>query len=389
VNSIPKNSVVKHPEVLKPLHGAPIFPCKDENKSPYTTNGFYDATTDPEQIAKWWKRWPNALTGMPTGAAGGRWVLDIDPRHGGLESLAALEREHAPLPKAAPRVRTRSGGWHIYLELPADGTQIRNSAGKIAPGIDVRGEGGYVITPPSPGWEYIGDARTPAPAPEWLVALALAKPKPQEQRGPHGRAGTNAPASPELGGAPIPDGTRNASLFSIAGHLHDGTRDLGQLTKELFDINDRRCSPPLPESEVAALAENMFINYEPCRPTRQSRRRTPPEVATLSALDVIEAQIRTRPWGRYKSDRDVMIIALKEARLHGRLVGDALGVHVSISIREWAPKAAVSKQTLLNAVKRLRIDGLLRRDDAERRGEPPHSSGLGAREAGAVRPDVA
>jgi hypothetical protein len=338
----------------------PLFPCDPKTKRPYTKNGFYDATTDQDRIGKWRRRWPDALTAMPTGKASGRWVLDIDPRHEGLESLATLIEAHGPLPETV-KVKTRSGGWHFHFLLP-DGIEIRNSAGKIAPGIDVRATGGYVIIPDSRGWEYKGEARTPVAAPGWLVGLATAK-----KKKPQSSAGTNATATPELDGSPIAEGTRNASLFSIAGRLHDGTRDLDQLTRDIQEVNERRCVVPLPLEEVAEIAENMFTNYEPCRPNTTSRKGTPPDADTLAALDLIEARIWAHQWGRYKSDRDVMITALKEARLHGQQIG--VGVRVSISLRAWAPKAAVSKPTLIKAIKRLRVGGFLRRDDAERKRE--------------------
>ena len=74
-------------------------------------------------------------------------VLDIDPSDGGLQSLAALERESGPLPGTA-RSRTGGGGVHVFFRYPP-GKDVRNSAGWLGPGLDVRGEGGYVVVPPS------------------------------------------------------------------------------------------------------------------------------------------------------------------------------------------------------------------------------------------------
>src|SRR3954454_3694768 len=72
--------------------------CTRKGKHPLTEHGFKDASTDPDQIRRWWTRCPNANIGGGTGAASGRDVLDVDPRHGGDETLAGLEAEHGALP---------------------------------------------------------------------------------------------------------------------------------------------------------------------------------------------------------------------------------------------------------------------------------------------------
>lgn len=120
--------------------------CGSPGKHPRTRRGLHDATTDPAEIGQWWRQWPTANVGVRTGLVSGLVVIDIDPEHGGLDTMRSLAAEHA-IPKGL-RVRTGSGGWHIYFAHP--GGQIRNSAGTaLGPGVDVRGDGGYVIAPPS------------------------------------------------------------------------------------------------------------------------------------------------------------------------------------------------------------------------------------------------
>ncbi|MEZ5378242.1 MAG: bifunctional DNA primase/polymerase [Acidimicrobiales bacterium] len=120
--------------------------CGSPGKHPRTRNGLYDATVDPSAIRRWWRQWPDANLGIRTGAASGLVVIDVDPDHGGLDSMRSLAAEHA-IPKGL-RVRTGSGGWHLYFAHP--GGHVRNSAGTaLGPGVDVRGDGGYVIAPPS------------------------------------------------------------------------------------------------------------------------------------------------------------------------------------------------------------------------------------------------
>src|SRR5690606_16616857 len=137
--------------------GWPVFPCHPNDKRPLVGEssegagdaGLYRATCDQAQIREWWKRWPDAMIGVPTGAPIRAWVIDVDPKGGVtvdqvLEQIEQTVGERIP---PAPMVRTPRGGLHIYLALP-DGLELGNRAGVI-PHVDVRGTGGYVIVPPS------------------------------------------------------------------------------------------------------------------------------------------------------------------------------------------------------------------------------------------------
>jgi hypothetical protein len=149
--------------------GVPVFPCEPGGKRPLTRNGFWDSTTEVRRVRAWWGRWPEANVGIPTGARSGLLVLDVDARGGGFESLAALERERGPIPATA-RARTGGGGVHVFFRYPAAET-VRNSAGTLGAGLDVRGEGGYVVAPPSRtrgAYEWID--RSPPTEPLWLLS---------------------------------------------------------------------------------------------------------------------------------------------------------------------------------------------------------------------------
>ncbi len=152
----------------------PIFPCRP-GKRPHTFNGFKDASFDPYQIIEWWNKWPDALIGMPTGEKSGYTVLDIDIKDSvdGSDSLHTLENQYSQLPNTK-EVLTPSGGYHYWFKY----ADVRNSQSKIGNGLDIRGNGGYVIIPPSNGYEW--EASNPdevAAMPEWLIELANQKKK--------------------------------------------------------------------------------------------------------------------------------------------------------------------------------------------------------------------
>jgi hypothetical protein len=150
--------------------GLSVFPCRPD-KAPACPHGHLDASRDPAVVRDLWQRWPGSLIGTPTGTLNCFDVLDIDPRHGG-------DVWHAAHTGRLPPTRihkTRGGGLHILLDH-ADG--VRNSAGKIAPGIDVRGEGGFVIWWPATGCSVLHDGPL-APWPQWLLSVLTPPPAPR------------------------------------------------------------------------------------------------------------------------------------------------------------------------------------------------------------------
>jgi hypothetical protein len=117
--------------------------CSSPGKHPRTRRGVKDATTDATTITGWWARWPDANIGVATGS--GLVVIDIDPAHGGDKSFSAAVARLGDLGPTR-MCRTGSGGRHLYYST---GTRIPCSQGRLGPGIDVRGEDGYVVAPPS------------------------------------------------------------------------------------------------------------------------------------------------------------------------------------------------------------------------------------------------
>lgn len=126
----------------------PVFPLRPNEKLPATPHGFKDASTHELTICQWWKDQPAANVALPTGEASGFLVLDIDTRHDGLETLARLQSAYEELPPTR-MVRTPSGGFHYYFKWQPGLTNSNKGLKVYGPGLDVRGEGGYVVLPPS------------------------------------------------------------------------------------------------------------------------------------------------------------------------------------------------------------------------------------------------
>lgn len=251
--------------------GVPVFPihspgpsgcscgnpdCANIGKHPRTRNGLHDATPDVARVDAYWRRRPEANIGAPTGPASGRFVVDIDARAGGYESADALQAHYGLLP-ATLAVTTGGGGLHLHYAWPAAGV-IRNSAGKLGPGLDVRGDGGYVLLPPSRhrsgslyAWAGLDDATDIAPAPGWLLALVAERP-------PEARSKPNA--TPDEG--PIPEGQRNSTLTRAAGAIRRHGLSEAEILAALERMNADRCRPPLDDAEVVRIARSV-AGYAP------------------------------------------------------------------------------------------------------------------------------
>ena len=162
--------------------------CKRPGKHPRTINGVKDAKTDRDEIKTWWKKWPDANIGVATGGISGFFVLDVDGE-AGKASLEALQAKHERLPTTMT-VKTGHGS-HLYFRC--DRVQVRNSASSLGDGLDVRGDGGYVVGAGSvhkSGTTYHfvagqgADDVKVARAPKWLLRLVTPKVRSNSQDAP-------------------------------------------------------------------------------------------------------------------------------------------------------------------------------------------------------------
>ena len=236
--------------------------CKQAAKHPLgrlVPNGLLDASTDPARIRPWFGAdKPNvaARTGMEAGV----FVVDVDAKSGGEEALDALERENGPLPPTW-RVLTGGGGLHVYFRHPA--RPVKTSASQLARGVDTRGEGGYVLMPPSLhmsgrpyAWsvDHHPEDVPLADAPPWLLKRL------DEMGGgtgpdgkPEAKPSTFWQALSEEAG----EGTRNNTITQLAGHLLRRYVE-PHLAMELVQAwNLSHCAPPLDEDEVAKAVRSI------------------------------------------------------------------------------------------------------------------------------------
>jgi Bifunctional DNA primase/polymerase, N-terminal/Primase C terminal 1 (PriCT-1) len=231
--------------------GIHVFPCRPKQKEPATAHGCKDATADADIIVQWWREQPDANLAVATGTASDIFVLDIDGLDAEIE-LRRLEKEHGTLPSSVESITAR--GRHVWFRYSTD-VLVPNSTGKIAPGCDIRGNGGYVLAPPSihPSgrrYEWSVDCAALAPAPEWLLdivsqpATTGTQPLPPEQWR-------------ELVAGGAVEGTRDCTITKLAGHLLRRRIDPFVALELLQSWNATRCVPPLPAADIERIVASV------------------------------------------------------------------------------------------------------------------------------------
>ena len=231
--------------------------CHHPGKHPLgklVPHGRKDATVETSLIRAWWTRYPRANIGILTGLESGIIVVDIDPRNGGTESKRQLELL-GNFPHT-PSVITGGDGEHFFMKHPDSGQYIKSRPKLGAfPGIDLKGDGGYVVAPPSNHisgklytWAVTPDTTPPAEIPEWLMTLILQNGEPQKQ-------------TSKSRGEKIARGRRNTDLTSLAGTMRRRGMSPNAIEAALL-LENQRCDPPLPEAEVRQIA-NSVSRYEP------------------------------------------------------------------------------------------------------------------------------
>jgi hypothetical protein len=212
--------------------------CRDAGKHPRTGHGFKDATTDEDKIGGWWSTWPDANVGIATGSVSGLAIIDIDQP----EIPEALLELLGPEAASTPTVRTGGGGLHMYFKHPGDRVPSRTHVMGLA--VDVRGDGGYIIAPPSShesgnAYEWVFDGDPPAMADALRDML-------REQE----------PRVVAAEGNGIDEGSRNDTLTRLAGSMRRAGSSLEGISAALFAENAARCCPPLDPAEIEGIVQS-------------------------------------------------------------------------------------------------------------------------------------
>lgn len=274
--------------------GLAVFPLRARNKTPATKNGCKDATTDQKQIAAWWDRWPDANIGIATGSvSGGLVVIDLDrdeeKGRDGYEILQEWQRQHGQLPDTCQSITGR-GGYHL---LYRDTAEHRN-AQALFEGVDIRGEGGYIVAPPSihPNghtyeWEQGPDEFEIAQADD-MVRKFIKGPKKEQQQYFH---------QPEV----IPEGQRVSTLVALIGS--QSAKGVGEtaIRAAIKAENEEKCVPPLSDQELEqevfpALKRDWPATHPYIATANQNRKVQAVQNHSLEMVTMDQAEEKAPNW---------------------------------------------------------------------------------------------
>jgi Bifunctional DNA primase/polymerase, N-terminal len=253
------------------VNGWPVFSLA--GKIPYEgTHGLKEATTNIPDIERFWTQHPKANIGLATGRRSGILVLDMDVPEG-YYSLKELQQQYGSLPETRT-VRTVNKGLHYYFAYPTDGKTYSNVVGLTNHiGLDVRGEGGYVVSPPSRlyGKKYYTwvNPDTPiAPLPDWLHKLLPTKG--EQRKYPHefGFAGQSGGKWVDEAVAKATEGNRNQMGFWLACQLRDDVLSEAEATQVVLTFANR-----VPQDK------SIYSSQEAVASVRSAYHRSPRERA--------------------------------------------------------------------------------------------------------------
>ena len=230
--------------------GFRVFPLVHKGKRPITKNGFKNATSDPQTVREWWRMYPDANIGFVTG--NGLMVVDVD-MHGkdGKQSIKQWEDKNGPLPMNTWLSKTGGGGAHAFFKV----NQKIGNKKDVLPGVDIRGDGGYIVAPPSIHesgnlYEWIQEPKgDPAMAPDSLIRLCTWD---------HSGSRTEEQQIGDI----IPEGNRTDYLFKRACSMQEKGYTDEAIRAAISAENMARCSPPLTDKELEREVLGALKRYQ-------------------------------------------------------------------------------------------------------------------------------
>jgi hypothetical protein len=230
--------------------------CTSVGKHPRILNWTRKASNDPAIIKSWWSLWSQANVGVATGEKSSVIVLDVDDKHAesGSKSLRKLQEQYGPLPNTL--TATTGNGRHHYFKYP--GLPIKCSTGKLGDGLDIRGDGGYVVAPPSVHatgrrYQWTDDSAEIAQAPNWLLDLLTVEDVPDSES--------------------IPAGKRTNTLYAEVCVLFRSGMLEPDVLRTALATNMSRCQPPLSEDKVRDVVSRVSKTHRPA--TAKTSARNP------------------------------------------------------------------------------------------------------------------
>ena len=286
--------------------GLAVFPLKPRDKSPITAHGVHEATTNFDQINKWWSRYPNANIGIACGkVSGGLLVVDLDRKPNGVDGLDSLnewERENGELPETVRSI-TGSDGNHLLYRI--DGTN-KNRV-NLLPGVDIRSDGGYIVAPPSihPNgnryeWEYDPEEYEVAHGDEVLERLL------------------NYGKKDKVENFTLPDkvgkGQRNDTMYKLACSLQARNLPDAVIRTSMSAANSEMCEPPLTAAELDKIVESALRH--------EKGTQLKPIDSDLDLLTITDKNGNTKI---RQCAENVARVILGDSKLSGKIKDDTFG----------------------------------------------------------------
>lgn len=285
--------------------GIAVFPLKPRDKAPITKHGVHEATTNFDQIKKWWSKHPSANIGIACGqVSGGLLVVDLDRKPNGVDGLDSLnewERENGNLPETVRSI-TGNGGAHIFYRIKGEGKNRVN----LLEGVDIRSDGGYVVAPPSIHnngnpyeWEYDPEEYPIADADDTVLKLLnTGKTKQLDKFVMPGKVGS---------------GKRNDTIYKLACSLQARGLDDEVIISTCIGTNIKQCDPPLSDEEVVKIVESAL------RHDKGTSVRSPADgVELLQTITKDGTKVR-------QCAENVARVILNDSTLSGKIKDDTFG----------------------------------------------------------------